>query len=163
MQVIVRQHGVYTILQFRVSFRGWGGWLLPFLGAHLPSLELLDYHMGYSLSIPYSEKTKFCHSLSQCLNESLLLFMFAASKSMPIPGFTSVPKTQPLQQDIHWSTTGMETQLPPPPNNLEVQPQQSSTLFKNASPPPSDGVKYVHNDLSLLECCLHGSPRGRVV
>ena len=26
-----------------------GGWLLPSLGAHSPSLELLDDHMGYSL------------------------------------------------------------------------------------------------------------------
>ena len=55
---------VYAIYR-RVSFRGWwgdgschpwelhsgfylgdgGGWLLPSLGAHSPSLELLDYHV----------------------------------------------------------------------------------------------------------------------
>ena len=40
---------------------------------HSPSLELLDYHMGYSLAIPYSAKTKFCHPLSQCLNETLVV------------------------------------------------------------------------------------------
>ena len=51
---------------YRVSFRGWRG----MAGAHSPSLELLDYHMGYSLAIPYSEKPKFCHPLSQCLNET---------------------------------------------------------------------------------------------
>ena len=61
-----------------------GGWLLPSLGAHLPSLELFDStinkdpylavynHMGYSLAIPYSAKPKFCHPLSQCLNETLM-------------------------------------------------------------------------------------------
>ena len=61
------------------------GWLLPSLGAHLPSLELLDstinkgpylalcYHMGYCLTVPYSAKPKFFHPLSQCLNETLIV------------------------------------------------------------------------------------------
>ena len=33
----------------------------------------LCYHMGYSLTIPYSAKPIFCHPLSQCLNETLLI------------------------------------------------------------------------------------------
>ena len=72
----------------QVCKTGLAGFHLGDGGSHLwelihKTLELLDgtinkgpylvlyYHMGYSLAIPYSAKPKFCHPLSQCLNETL--------------------------------------------------------------------------------------------
>ena len=45
---------------YQVSFRGWG--MAPAIpGSSFAILKLLDYHMGYSLAIHYSQKPKFCH------------------------------------------------------------------------------------------------------
>ena len=94
---------------------GGRGWLLPSLGTHTPTvtpyLELLGstinkgpylslyYHMDYSLAIPYSAKTQFCHPLSQCLNETLHVYTHAYNYHRPLKSLNF--EVRPIIMYIH--------------------------------------------------------------